>query len=258
MTGMTGTLAPSRRLLPARRLGTPPPNATIVARADFGPTMARFSIVPDEGVPAFAPGQYFAIGLELDGRLVQRPYSAAGAAGDATLEFLVRLVPGGELTPALWGAGPGRRVRVGPPKGLFRLAEGHPGPTLLLGTGTGIAPLVAMARTLRGGARPTVLVHGVARADELAYREELASWAVAAAGRAYVPAISRPGDRSNAGWRGRTGRLDAIVPAVLSELDLQPADAVAYLCGSPAMIEGLTARLGELGVPPQAIRSEAF
>lgn len=255
---MTGTLAPSRRLLPARRLGTPPPNATIVARTDLGPTMARFSIAPDEGVPAFAPGQYFAIGLELGGRLVQRPYSAASAAGDATLEFLVRLVPGGELTPALWSAGPGRRVRLGPPKGLFRLSEAHDGATLLLGTGTGIAPLVAMARALRGSARPTVLVHGVARVDELAYGEVLASWAGATADRAYVPAISRPADDSNAGWRGRTGRLDAVVPEVLAELELRPAGVMAYLCGSPAMIEGVGASLRELGVPAHAIRSEAF
>ena len=53
-------------------------------------------IRPDEPVPPFVPGQYFALGLRVDDRLLQRPYSTASLppASDG-LEFLVRLVPGG-------------------------------------------------------------------------------------------------------------------------------------------------------------------
>ena len=57
-----------------------------------------------------------------------------------------------------------------------------------------------MARALRAGtavprtapASRTVIVHGVARADELAFGPELAAWARATPGWAYVPAVSRP------------------------------------------------------------------
>ncbi|HJW22640.1 MAG TPA: FAD-binding oxidoreductase [Candidatus Limnocylindrales bacterium] len=262
---MTATLAPSRRLLPARRLGTPPagaspPNATIAERLDLGPTMARFSIAPDGGVPAFAPGQYFAIGLERDGRLIQRPYSAASQARDPVLEFAIRLVPEGALTPALWTLRPGARVRIGPPKGLFRLADGDHLTSLLLATGTGIAPLVAMARALWSEPVPrrTIVVHGVGRADELAYRRELAAWSASMAGWVYVPVISRPGDAVNAGWSGRVGRLDTIVPSLIDELGLDPEATVAYLCGNPAMIAGLAPRLIDLGLPASAVRSEAY
>jgi ferredoxin-NADP reductase len=224
--------------------------------------MARFLVAPDAGVPAFAPGQYFAVGLELDGRLVQRPYSAASDARDRVVEFAIRLVPDGALTPALWAMGPGTRVRLGPPKGLFRLADHGKdvGTSLLLATGTGIAPLVALARALHGGPSPrrTVIVHGVARADELAFGSELARWAGSTPGWAYVPAVSRPADPVNTGWTGRTGRLDVVVPEVVDDLGIDLRASVAYLCGNPAMIAGLAPRLFDLGLPAHAVRSEAY
>jgi ferredoxin-NADP reductase len=238
----------------------PPPNATLVRRDDLSPTMARFRIAPDGGVPSFLPGQYFAIGLELGDRLVQRPYSAASDCRDPALEVAIRLVPDGALTPALWRLRPGDRLRIGPPKGLFRLAEAHPGPVLLLATGTGIAPLVAMARALRAtpGSPQTLVVHGAARADELAYGDELGAWADRTPGWTYAPAISRPADSLNAGWSGRVGRLDAVVPAVVAELGLDLRASVAYLCGNPAMIASLGSRLAALGVPLPDIHAEAY
>jgi ferredoxin-NADP reductase len=252
--------APSRRLLPARRLGTPPPNAAIVDRIDLSPTMAVFSISPDGGVPAFVPGQYFALGLELGGRLVQRPYSAASLPRSHLLEFAIRLVPDGALTPALWRLAPGDRLRVGPPRGLFRLSDAEAGTTLLLATGTGIAPLVAMARARHGQRSPNriLIVHGVARVDELAYRAELASLAGSNPGWTYVPAVSRPADPINVAWTGHVGRLDAVVPTLTRELGVELERSAAYLCGNPAMIAGLTERLADLGVPAHAIHAEAY
>lgn len=232
----------------------------LASRVDLSPTMARFSIVPDDGVPTFVAGQYFAIGLELDGRLVQRPYSAASEACDSTLEFAIRLVPGGTLTPLLWKLRAWDRVHLGPPKGLFRIDDGDAQTHLMLATGTGITPLVAMARALRAGLAPrrTVIVHGAARADELAYGALLGEWAASTPGWVYAPAISRPGDPVNATWDGRIGRLDVVVPDLVDELALDLRDSVAYLCGNPVMIAGLVPRLVDLGLPAQAVRSEAY
>lgn len=257
---MTLIPAPSRQLLPARRLGTPPPNATLATRVDLSPTMAIFTIVPDDGVPAFVPGQYFALGL-LDGqRVVQRPYSAASAAADGVLEFVLRLVPGGTLTPRLWRLRVGDRLRVGPPRGLFRLAEGDRRTHLLLATGTGIAPLVAMARELcaRREPPPVIILQGAVRADELAFAGRLSSWALAAPGLRRVAAVSRPAEPANAGWRGATGRLDALVPSLLAEADVDPRDAIAYVCGNPDAVASIRQALHDVGVPTDAIRSEPY
>lgn len=243
------------------------PNATLVDREDLTPTIARLRVRPDDSPPAFRAGQYFAMGLAIDGRWIQRPYSAAGSPGEAgALDFLVRLVPGGALTPHLWRLRPGRRVRLGPPKGLFALEPGDRRRHLLVSTGTGIAPLLAMLETLLGppGAAPggshsdvPIVVHGVATAPELADRarlERLAADGIIV----YVPAVSRPADPLNHGWSGLVGRLDALVDAIAAEAALDPGSTVAYLCGNPAMVAAVAPRLAALGLLAGAVRAEQY
>jgi ferredoxin--NADP+ reductase len=121
------------------------PNATLVEREDLTPLIARYVARPDGAVPPFEPGQYFSLGLEIDGQFVLRPYSTASPRGATeTLEFLVRRVPTGTFTPSLWQAAVGDRVWIGPPKGLFMLKPGDRRTHLLVSSGTGIAPFMSM------------------------------------------------------------------------------------------------------------------
>ena len=266
--GSPGQAASSSGLLLARRPVALEANATLVEREDLVSTIVRLCFREDDGVPAFRAGQYFAIGLRVDGRSVQRPYSTASVPGERPdLEFLVRLVPGGAFTPSLWRLRPGDRVRIGPPKGLFTLDAGDPRRHLFLSTGTGIAPFLSMLGSLLdgrradpvggGGAGPPVVVHGVATVPELAYRERLEQLA-RRGGIVYLPAVSRPDDPANAGWRGHTGRLDGLAEEIFEQAGLDPAATVAYLCGNPAMIAAVEPRLAALGVRPSAIRAEGY
>jgi ferredoxin-NADP reductase len=240
------------------------PNATIVERADVSRSILRLRIRPDGGVPAFRPGQYLALGLEVDGRPLQRPYSTASPAGEPdALEFLVRLVPAGALTPRLWPLAAGTRVRLGRPKGLFTADADDPRRPVFIGTGTGIAPLLSMVESRLRESRDTppdrrpVVVHGVAQVGDLAYRARLEQ--LASRGRiAYVPAVSRPADRANAAWTGATGRVDALLPAIFSALGVRPASTVAFVCGNPGMTEAATATLRSLGLPADAVHTEAY
>lgn len=237
------------------------PNATLLEREDLTPSIARLVIQPHDPVPPFVPGQYFALGLPVDGRWLLRPYSTASVPPvPGGLEFLIRLVPDGELTPRLWRLRPGDELRVGPPKGIFTLAGDDTRTHLLVATGTGLAPFVSMAAALRQRREPprTVVVHGVAESAELAYRPMLEGWSREAAGFEYVPAVSRPALPVNAGWRGRTGRLDAVVRDLAAATAFEPRDAVAYLCGNPAMIGVVAATLQALGVPDGAIVREHY
>ena len=268
--------AQARRTIPAERRiarpGAPRPgaspgvpfNATLVAREDLSPAVARFWVAPAEGVPAFVPGQYFALGLPIAERLVQRPYSTASPAGARNeLEFLVRLVPHGTFTPRLWEQPIGGRLRIGPPKGVFALRRDDGRAHLFLATGTGVAPFVSMVATMlagESGSRPAriVVVHGVSRIADLAYRDQLVGWTRSHPGVAYVPVISRPGDPDNADWVGSTGRLEAVLDAVRVEQSLDPANTVAYLCGNPEMITAGRSRLAALGWPSSALVSEHY
>jgi ferredoxin-NADP reductase len=258
---------PAPRSMPAPRPARPDaatPNATIVARDDISSTVAAFRVRPDDGVPAFRPGQYLALGVVADGRPLQRPYSTASPLGEAdALEFLVRLVPGGALTPRLWTLRPGARVSLGRPKGLFTETVGDTRRPVFVATGTGIAPLVSMVES-RLGERPDgrpedrpVVIHGAAAARDLAYAHRLREHA--RRGRiTYVAAVSRPADPVNAGWHGATGRVDGLVPAVFAAAGVDPAGSVAYVCGNPGMTEAVGRVLAALGMGPSAIRTEAY
>lgn len=263
---------PARRPPPGDRRPIPPrgaagallPNATIIEREDVCASILRLRVRPDDGVPAFRPGQYFALGLEVDGCLLQRPYSTASPADETdALEFLIRLVPNGELTPRLWPLQAGARLRLGRPKGLFTADPADRRRPVFVATGTGIAPLLSMIESrLRQpagghrGHRPLV-IHGVARAHDLAYRHRLES--LARDGRiAYVPAVSRPADPANTGWSGATGRVDTLLAGVLARHAPDPADTVAFVCGNPGMTDAVTARLRAMGLPADAVRSEAY
>lgn len=121
------------------------PNATLVERNAVSPTVLRLRVRPDDGVPAFLPGQYLAMGVDVDGRPLQRPYSTASGIDETdALEFLVRLVADGALTPRLWSLRAGDRVRLGRPKGLFTADGTDQGRPVFIATGTGIAPLRSM------------------------------------------------------------------------------------------------------------------
>jgi ferredoxin--NADP+ reductase len=256
----------TRRPPPARmpRADLTEPNATITEREDVSPSVARFRIRPDDGVPAFEPGQYLALGLEAQGRPLQRPYSTASARGETdALEFLVRLVPDGALTPRLWPLRAGDRVRLGRPKGLFTADAADPRRPVYVATGTGIAPLLSMLETrLREtddgpAARRPLVIHGVARSPDLAWRTRFE--ALAARGRiAYVPAVTRPADPANAGWTGVTGRVDALLPSILAETGSDPGATVAFICGNPGMTDAAAAALRAFGMPDEAVRSEAY
>ena len=240
------------------------PNATLVEQEMIGSTIVRLRVRPDIGVPAFRPGQYFAIGLGSEGDFVQRPYSTSSARGEAdALEFLVRLVPGGALTPRLFGLATGARLRLGAPKGLFTADSDDPRQPLLVGTGTGIAPLLSILETrLResptGTATPLpIVIHGASFVGDLAGRSRLS--ALEAAGAiAYVPAVSRVSDIANAGWGGAAGRLDGLLPEVLADNGVDPAMTLAYVCGNPLLVAAAAGVLLGLGVPADAIRTEAW
>jgi ferredoxin-NADP reductase len=246
--------------LPPRRAERPQPiaNATVVHREPITDDIQLVRLLHDDGPVPFAPGQYVSLGLARDGGWIQRPYSPANSPGAPELELVVRRVIGGRLSPALCATSAGTRVRIGPAKGLFRLIPDDHRVHLLLGTGTGIAPLVSMTTELL--ARPeqarVVLVHGVRVVAELAFRDRLQALAADARQLTYVPTVSRPGDALASGTRG--GRALDLLPEVWEELALDPGRVVAYLCGNPAVVDGAADWLTSRGLAPSAIRSEEY
>ncbi|MFI5225706.1 MAG: FAD-binding oxidoreductase [Candidatus Limnocylindrales bacterium] len=239
-------------------------NARLVRREDMTESLASFWVRFDGDPTPFDAGQYMTIGVMVDGKLVQRPYSVASPPAVTSTEgyeFYVRLVQGGTFTPLLWELPVGHGMRMIGPKGRFTLLPDDGRTHIFISSGTGNAPFVAMMRQLLidGVPRRVVFLNGVSYAEELGYREVVEGWERSGEYPVtYIPTVSRPNDPANAGWTGRTGRVESILGPVLDELGLSPGDSIAYLCGNPDMILAAEATLLERGYPEEQVHKELY
>jgi ferredoxin/flavodoxin---NADP+ reductase len=238
--------------------------ATITKRIDIAPELWIIRIRPN-GEFNFTPGQYATLGVEgPDGR-TERPYSIVSSPNESELEFFFELVPPGDLTPLLYRLQPGDELLMRKvPKGRFVL-DTKSGPTnhLLVCTVTGVAPFVSYVRTLYrewkegrfAGAHKLFLLNGASRSWEFAYLDELQKFAQEVPWLEYVPTISRPWDDEK--WTGETGRVDDILRKYTDMWGLG-ANAVAYLCGHPGMVEGAKGILKRIGFAKEEMKEEIY
>jgi ferredoxin--NADP+ reductase len=238
-------------------------NATLVRRVDDTDDLASFWVRYDADPVPFEAGQYMTTGVITDGKMLQRPYSVASSpreAGDG-YELYVRLVPVMRFTSALWRLPIGHRMRMIGPKGKFLLEPDDDRTHLFISTGTGIAPFISMMRTLLidGSPRPVVCLNGVSYVADLGYRGLLEGWQQSGEYPVtYVPTVSRPAEAANAGWDGRTGRVEANVLSVCDELGLTPDNTVVYICGNPEMIVTAEATLLDRGFAESQVKTELY
>jgi len=256
-------------------VNTPACNATVVERRELSEGLAILRVRPDDApIPDFLPGQFIQLGLPSGGvesgnaaKLDKRAYSIASSPADKeAFELLIALVPGGRLTPSIWTLREGDACWIdATPLGSFTLEHVPPENDLVLvATGTGIAPYVSMlcsyalGRPLHRAGRwnRCVVVHGVRRASDLAYADEIRSLCAADPSLAYHPTLSREPELSH--WSGLRGRVQSVLGSELghplSDTLLHPERCHVFLCGNPSMIEDVRAMLVERGFTPGSPR----
>src|SRR3984885_661284 len=163
----------------------------------------------------YRPGQYLSVVLA-DGQ--RRSFSMATAGGGGRpIELHIRRRLGGRFSDTMLAAlKVGHSLTFEGPFGQIDWREG-PGPAILLGTGTGLAPLKALVEhaLAAGGQRPIHLYWGGRAPGDLylsAYLHELAR---THARLHFVPILSRP----HAGWAGRRGYVQDAVAEDFAHLE---------------------------------------
>jgi ferredoxin/flavodoxin---NADP+ reductase len=217
-----------------------------------------FVLHVDSGGPfSYLAGQYATLGVEVDGKRIERAYSICSSPYEEPLEFFVERVPNGELTPLLYAMDKGAPLLLRRfAKGRFTLdlrsgRKNH----LLLATVTGVAPFVSYVRTVfsdwkKGGTavpgeHRLYCIQGASRSWEFGYRDEIETYSGEAPWLKYVPTISRPWEDPD--WKGERGRVEDLIRKYADLWDLKPGETTAYLCGHPNMVEkghGILLRAG--------------
>jgi CDP-4-dehydro-6-deoxyglucose reductase/ferredoxin-NAD(P)+ reductase (naphthalene dioxygenase ferredoxin-specific) len=204
----------------------------------------------------FSAGQYASVifgSQQGEGRLPPRDFSMANRPSESELEFHVRLVPGGAVTPYVASAlEAGARVRVVGPYGNAFYRPRHAGPILALAGGSGLAPIKStVEEALATGARqPIHLYFGVRAERDLYLVDHFRGLAATHANLKFVPVLSEP----QGSTPYRTGFLSEAIGRDFSDLD----GYKAYLAGPPIMVETCTMVLKKLGLARQNCHADAF
>jgi ferredoxin-NADP reductase len=210
------------------------------------------------GWPGHRAGQHVDVRLTAeDGYQAERSYSIASAANGSHVELTVERLDDGEVSPYLTEElRPGDAIELrGPVGGYFVWNPNAQGDVLLVGGGSGVVPLMAMARqrAAEESTLPTRLLYSARTWDDVIYRDELAELAARSDGFEVVYTLTRVQPK---GWKGYDRRVDR---ELLAEVAPSTEDlAVAFVCGPTPFVEAVASGLVELGHEPLRIKTERF
>ena len=201
----------------------------------------------------FLAGQYLDILLKADQR---RSFSLANPPhADEFLQLHIRRVPNGLFTTHVFTQMKEKDLlRLRGPLGTFFLREDSDRPAILIGGGTGFAPIKGMLEHAfaRDISRPLHFYWGVRAKRDLYMHALPQAWACARANFRYTPVLSEPMAEDN--WDGRTGWVHE---AVLTDYpDLSGHEV--YASGPPPMIAAIKQAFFARGLTPERLFYDSF
>ena len=220
--------------------------------------------VPDW--PGHRAGQHVDVRLTAeDGYQTARSYSIASAPEEKHLALTVERLEEGEVSPYLTEelrSGDQLEIR-GPIGGYFAWDVSLGGPLLLVGGGSGIAPLMAMIRhrdiaLAKGEATarrqiPVRLLYSSRGWNDIIYRDELVRLAAADNTLEVFHTLTR--ERPE-GWSGLSRRIDRMMLADVAWASTEKPRI--FVCGPTPLVESVAATLVELGHQPTLVKTERF
>ena len=223
--------------------------AKLIESVEIAPGVRHFVFEAAQPL-TFTPGQFVSVSGRVDGQLITRAYSLASAPSGNRFELCLNLVPDGVFSPHLFRMAPGDCVEIQPPLGMFVFREPLRN-SLLVATGTGIAPFRSMLKGVLGPASPALtLLFGVRHESHLLYRQEFESMARQFPQFRFWPTLTQP----EFGWQGRAGRVQTHLDEALAEHH----DFDVYLCGLKPMVDDVRRILKERGFDRKQIRYEKY
>lgn len=208
---------------------------------------------PNGAWNGFVPGQHVQFGVEVDGTRRIRCFSVSSsrASNDKTFSVSVKAHPDGFVSQYLHHElKPGTLIYLSQAEGDFVLPRQVPAHLLLVSGGSGITPVMSMARTLRDSGHTgqvTFLHYARSRDDEMftAHLDELTTSNIN---------VVRVYTREPAPDAELAGRFHI---DHLKHLGVDPTETLTYVCGPAGLIASVRDTYEELGAADQ-LRQEYF
>ena len=209
--------------------------------------MGLYLRLPAAEAFGFEAGQYIDVMLP-GGR--RRSFSIASPPHDSRLlELHVRRVAGGEFSAPLFDRDrQGTLLTIEGPLGQFVYRDRPAAPMLLVGGGTGIAPLLSILRHVAetGIERGMRVYWGVRSEGDLYAQAALERAALLS----YVSVLSE----ASPSWQGRRGLVHEAVLEDIDDLDRYDV----YAAGPPAMIAAVRREFIQRGADPSRVYFDSF
>jgi ferredoxin-NADP reductase len=230
---------------------------TILEIIDETPDVKTFRLDNSDGtLPFDLPGKFVKVCVPIDGKEIWRSFTVSSSpARPETIDLTIKLNPIGEVSRYLFETAiVGSKLRIkGTQGGFFFDPERHTEPLLLISAGSGITPMMSIARFIadRGIARECLFLHGARSASDIIFAEHCAALAVKSPWLKYVVTLSQPSES----WTGRRGRVTA---ECIVEHMPDVARSRAFLCGPNDFMDSLREQLLATGIPADRIHTEQF
>jgi CDP-4-dehydro-6-deoxyglucose reductase len=229
--------------------------AELVSAEELSPSVRSMVFQTDS--LRWLAGQYVELAVQTADGTARRPFSIAGAP-DARAPGRVELAVSADEQSAATTAV--RQLRVGShveligPKGRFARGGPWDGPVVLVGTGTGVAPLRAMVQAElaeRPSGSPILLLFGCRQEQDLLWAEEFARLAESNGRFRFAPTLSKP----EPSWQGRQGYVQEHLAELVRELE----PVRVLVCGQSEMVRQVRRVLDEeLSYPEERISVQNY
>jgi ferredoxin-NADP reductase len=227
------------------------------------PDVKTFVLAPkDPCVFRYQPGQFLTLDLNIGGESINRCYTIASApTRPHTISITVKRVLGGPVSNFLHD-----NIRVGSvlhavgPMGDFScFAQGTPSPSpqyLFLSGGSGITPLMSMARSFHDLAEPRdlVFVHAARSPVDIVFRSELELMARNQPGNFRFAPICEA-DSPREPWHGLRGRLNL---GLLNHIAPDYKEREIFVCGPSPFMAAVREMLKTAGFDMRRHHEESF
>ncbi len=203
----------------------------------------------------FVPGQWISLKQSKPGgEEITRAYSIASPPNGNRFALCLNRVQDGFMSNYLCDLEPGAAIRAQGPFGNFTLRPPLRD-TLLIATGSGIAPFRAMLQWLfaapeRHHNRQFWLLFGSRFESDLYYHHEFLQLAETHANFSYQPTLSRGGPE----WKGLRGYVQQHVPGIVGTR----TELHAYICGLDKMVSANRELLNSLGWDRKSVLFEKY